>query len=220
LREHDLVASLGIDIGQSHVPVALAITPDTMATWFLDALCEVPNLLYTLKIDNAEQGTRLLARGDVLAAVTFGVRQVQGCDAIALGALRYMPVCSPSFFERWFADGLSAEAFQQAPSVTYNEQDRLQIEFALKACGQPVVPPSHYMADAHGLCHAAACGLGWVMLPHLLAQPLLDDGRLVLVSTEHHVNSELSWQLARASQVVMRPLTRAVRKVAARLLLQ
>lgn len=220
LREHELVASLALDIGQSHVPVALAITPDTMATWFLEALREVPDLLYSLKVDNAEEGTRLLARGDVLAAVTFGARQVQGCDSFPLGALRYMPVCSPGFFAQWFADGLTAEAFQRAPCVTYNEQDRLQIRFASAASGQAVVPPSHYMTDARALADAAVFGMGWVMLPHLLARPLLEDGQLVLMSEDHHIDSALVWQVARASQGVMRPLTRSVRRTARRLLLQ
>ena len=219
MREHELVASLALDIGEAHVPVALAITPDTMATWFLEALHEVPNLVYLLKVDNSQQGTRLLARGDVLAAVTFGVKQVQGCDAIKLGTLRYMPVCSPAFFQQWFAGGLTAEALKHAPCVAYNEQDRLQIDFATKTTGQSVVPPSHSMNDARALSEAAVFGLGWVMLPHLMAQPLLDDGRLVLMSQEHHFDSVLTWQVARASQDVMKPLTQSVRKVAARRLL-
>ncbi len=112
------------------------------------------------------------------------------------------------------------EALRRTPCVTYNEDDRLQVEFATKTSGQSVVPPSHHMADSRALCDAAAFGMGWTMLPHLLARPLLADGRLVLMSEEHHFHSELSWQVARASQSVMRPLTRAVRKVAARLLIQ
>lgn len=75
-REQELVASLELDEGRGPVTVAIALTPDSMATWFLQALNKVPNLLFALEVDNAEQGSRQLARGDVLAAVTFGPKVV------------------------------------------------------------------------------------------------------------------------------------------------
>ncbi len=220
MREQELVSSLALDIGQMHVPVAIAVTPDTMATWFLEALRDLPNLLFVLKVDNAEQGTRLLARGDVLAAVTFQKRKVQGCDTFDLGALQYMPVCSPDFYNQWFRDGLTTEAFRSAPCLTYNLDDQLQIDFATGIAGEDVLPPSHFMADARGLADAATMGLGWVMLPHLMAQPLLAEGRLTCLTPDKHIFSDLTWQVTRASRGIMQPLTRAVRKTARRLLVQ
>lgn len=220
LREQALVASLALDAGKARAPVAIAISPDTMATWLLDALKDVPDRLFVLKVDNYAQGTRLLARGEVLAAVTFGQRQVQGCDAFILGALQYIPVCSPAFFTRWFSQGLTADALKAAPCLTYNPDDRLQIDFAEQSTGQKLVPPTHYMPDARGLADAAALGFGWVMLPHLLAQPLIAEGRLTCISEDNHIFSELTWQVTRASRSIMQPLTRAVRKSARNLLVQ
>jgi DNA-binding transcriptional LysR family regulator len=52
------------------------------------------------------------------------------------------------------------------------------------ATGERIVPPSHMMAAAQGLCDAALTGMGWVLLPHPMAQTHLDSGALVLLSDE------------------------------------
>jgi len=131
-----------------------------------------------------------------------------------------MPLCTQEFFERWFSDGLTAEAFARAPCLAYNLHDRLQIEFVAQTCGAAILPPSHYIADARALAEAAQAGMGWVMLPHLIAQPLINDGRLVLFSRDNHYFSTLTWQVARATQGIMHPVTLAVRDTASRLLVQ
>lgn len=220
LREHQLISTLGIDLGQDLVPVSIAITPDTLATWFISVMRELPDLVFELKVDNAENGTRLLSRGDVLAAVTFGQKQVHGCDAIPLGALQYLPVCSPKFFDKWFKDMGRVDALKRAPCLTYNSQDRLQIDFASNVCGEDVRPPAHYIPDARALAHAAIADMGWVLIPHLMAQPYLDNGQLVLLSEEHHAFSQLTWQVLRSSRKSLNPLTQVVRSTAKRMLIQ
>ncbi|MCU4654240.1 ArgP/LysG family DNA-binding transcriptional regulator [Roseibacterium sp. SDUM158016] len=219
-REHDLLTGLALDVGPNRLTVAIAVSPDTMATWFMEALRGLPNYLFVLEVDNAEQGSRLLASGDVLAAVTWGQKVVQGCDGIPLGALQYMPVCSPAFHAEWFSDGLTPEVFSRAPSLAYNLHDRLQVRFATETSGSDIIPPSHLVADARALADAAEAGLGWVMLPHLMARPLVDDGRLVLMSEINHYYSDLTWQVSRATKGILQPLTRAVRETGARLLIQ
>ena len=46
-----------------------------------------------------------------MAAVTADPRAVQGCRVRRLGAMRYLAVAAPDRRDRWFADGLGAEAF-------------------------------------------------------------------------------------------------------------
>jgi LysR family transcriptional regulator, chromosome initiation inhibitor len=129
-------------------------------------------------------------------------------------------VCNQEFFDRWFAEGLTASVFAQAPSLSYNLQDRLQVEYVSRATESAVLPPTHFMADAHALLEGARRGIGWVMLPHPLADPLVEAGDLVLVSRDNHVYSNLTWNVARATQGVLQTLTRSVRATARRHLVQ
>lgn len=220
LQEHEMLSGLDIAADRSLVPVSIALNPDSMVTWFLSALDGVPGYLYTLKIDNSESGAGMLKKGSVVAAVTFEEKGIQGCDFYPLGTVRYLPVARQDFYDRWFADGLTAKAFSQAPALTFNQYDRLQIRLVELITGQNITPPTHFMADARALGEAAAAGLGWVMLPHMLAAPLLADGSVINMSDAHFIDSDLNWQVSRASREVLAPLTCSIRKTAEQWLLK
>ena len=214
LQEREMLSKLTAPADNNLVPVSIALNPDSMVTWFLSALDGVPGFLYSLKIDNSEFGAGMLKRGDVVAAVTFGEQKIQGCDSYTLGTVRYLPVARQDFIDKWFADGLTIEAFRHAPALTFNRHDRLQIRLVEMITGQNSTPPTHLMADARALGEAAAAGLGWVMLPHMLAEPLLADNCVVTLSDKYFIDSKLNWQVSRASRQMLSPLTSSVRQTA------
>ena len=222
LRERDLLRQMEDGAANRPIPVAVALNADTLATWFIPAMDGIEGLLFHLSVDDQDHGAGMLGRGEALAAVTIDARQVAGCDTFDLGVLRYIPVARPDFRARHFGEGLSPETLARAPTLTYDEKDRLQSSWIAMATGERIVPPTHMMTTSHGLCDAALAGLGWVMLPHPMAYPLIEAGRLEMLTedTELHIDTPLTWQVSRAAGKLLAPVTRAVRRAAKERLIQ
>ena len=65
-------------------------------------------------------------QSSVMAAITADQHPVQGCRVRRLGVMRYRPVAAPAFVERWFPDGVDADALGRAPVVVF---DRVRENF-------------------------------------------------------------------------------------------
>lgn len=212
LLEHALAADLGQEASRPHVRIA--VNADSLATWFLPALREVPGLLYDIVLDDQDHSADLLRRGEVQAAVTAHGAPIAGCDAHRLGRLRYIATASPAFAARWFPEGLTAEALAAAPALTFNQKDRLQADWARQVAGQPVALPTHLIASSQAFVDAALLGLGWGMNPEPLVAGEIAAGRLVALSDET-LDTDLHWQVARLAARPLAALTAAVRRAAA-----
>ncbi|WP_424831160.1 LysR family transcriptional regulator ArgP [Ruegeria sp.] len=209
-----------LSLGRDTVPtrVKIAVPADSLATWFIEALSQVDDMLFDLVIDDQDHSADWLKRGEVSAAVTVGGQPVTGCDAFELGGLRYLPTASPDFVRRWFRDGVTVKSLQNAPCLTFNQKDNLQKAWILQQTGSRVTPPSHFLPSSHGFVDAAVAGLGWGMNPESLARPALDDGRLCVITPNAPLDIALSWQVGRILSPALAPLTSAVRRAAARAL--
>lgn len=212
LLEHALAADLGQEASRPHVRIA--VNADSLATWFLPALREVPGLLYDIVLDDQDHSADLLRRGEVQAAVTAHGAPIAGCDAHRLGRLRYIATASPAFAARWFPEGLTAEALAAAPALTFNQKDRLQADWARQVAGRPVALPTHLIASSQAFVDAALLGLGWGMNPEPLVAGEIAAGRLVALSDET-LDTDLHWQVARLAARPLAALTAAVRRAAA-----
>ena len=192
----------------------LAVNADSLATWFIPALAEVPDVLFELVIDDQDHSADWLRRGDVSAAVTATGKAVSGCDVHPLGALRYVACASPDYMARWFPDGPTAEALSQAPCLTFNAKDALQRTWIEAATGQKVNAPVHYLPSAHGFLDAIRCGLGWGMLPETMAKGPLRNGRVVALNAALPLDVTLDWQVSRILATALAPVTTAIRAAA------
>jgi LysR family transcriptional regulator (chromosome initiation inhibitor) len=221
LRHADEVARLARevagDLGLADSGTArlrIAVNADSLATWFLPAVAEVPDTLFDLVVDDQDHSGDLLRRGEVAAAVTAGRAQVQGCDAVALGALRYVATCAPGFRDRWFGAGLTVGTLGAAPALVYDEKDALQHRWAEAITGRRVRLPAHRLPSATAFVEAARLGLGWGMTPLPLAAPELAAGRLVALAPDRPLDTPLVWQSSRIGRAGLAPLTAAVRRAA------
>ena len=176
LLEHDALAGVGIDdgVGARRTSIPLAVNADSMATWFLAPLARLSaghDIDFDLHRDDQNFTARLLESGTVMAAVTSEENPVAGCSVAPLGMIEYRAAAAPSFAERWFADGVDAEALAVAPFVDFDRRDTLQHEW-LRAQGvsQQGVP-RHYVPASHDYALAVQLGLGWGMLPRLQEAP-------------------------------------------------
>ena len=194
----------------------IAVNADSLATWVLPALAAVDGFLFDLEVDDQDVSQDWLKRGAVAAAITGHPGPLQGCDTLALGALRYVATASPEFVARHLGQGLVS--LRDAPMLSFNEKDRLQAAW-LSARGLDVNPPFHRLASTQGFVEAARLGLGWGMNPEVLVRVDLAAGRLVALTPDAALDVPLYWQFSRIAAPGISALTQAIRAAAARVLI-
>lgn len=176
LLEQDALAGLGVDDGTTSTRpvIPLAVNADSMATWFLPPLARLAERLgidVDLHRDDQNFTARLLESGDVMAAVTSESTPVAGCSVTPLGVLEYRAAAAPGFAERWFADGVTADALATAPFVDFDRRDTLQHEWLRTQGVSPEGVPRHYVPASHDYARAVELGLGWGMVPAVQEAP-------------------------------------------------
>ncbi|GAA6182359.1 LysR family transcriptional regulator ArgP [Shimia sp. NS0008-38b] len=192
----------------------IAVTADSLATWFLKAVAEVPDVLFDLVIDDQDFSADWLRRGEVIAAVTAHEAPISGCDSLSLGPMGYVASASPAYMARHFPHGVTAEAIAQAPVLIFDAKDRLQHIWTSQNLGVTTTPPSHRLPSATGFVEASLLGLGWGMNPEPLIRSHLASGALVPLLENTPYETPLFWQSSRLLAPALAPLTKAVRRVA------
>ncbi len=203
-------------VGTVDLPVA--VSADSLATWFRAALAEVAgwsDVALRLHVEDQAFSADLLRGGDVLAAVTSEPTPVQGCSVEALGHLRYVPAAAPQVVERW-RRGRGVD-WAAMPMVVFNEKDALQHDvLAQRGVDEP--PVVHRVPTSADFLESVRLGLGWGMIPHPQLTPLVESGCLVPLGTRIHVDVPLHWQRWRLDSPVLDRLTDVVRRSAGALL--
>jgi len=195
--EFEAASELGIAESLAAVSIPLAVNADSMATWLLPALAEVAtaqSVVFELHRDDQEYTAELLAAGTVMAAVTSEARAVSGCSVTPLGRMRYHPVASPAFAERWLRDGPTAGALAEAPVVVFDRKDELQSRYLRAVTRKQLAPPTHFVPASADFAVAIELGLGWGMLPKEQFEPGRRSGALVVLDAERSVAVPLYWQ--------------------------
>ncbi len=214
LLDRRLAADLGGLLPTPDTPLRIAVTADSLATWLLPALAAVPDLLFDLVIDDQDHSAELLRQGAVAAAVTLAGGAVPGCDAHALGSLRYRAYCAPAFAARWFADGVTADRLGAAPALTFNQKDTLQRQWVTQATGGKPRLKTHYIPETNAITQAAIAGIGWGMNPTSMVDPLIAAGHLTEIIAGQTLDTPLIWQVPRQNRDALADLTRAMRRAA------
>ena len=214
LLESTLARDIAALAPTTRTPIRLAVNADSLATWFLAALSELPEHLFDLVIDDQDVSAEWLRRGEVMGAVTASARAVVGCDVVPLGALRYVATASPDFMARHFADGVTAQSIARAPVMRFDVKDQLQHRWVARYVGPGLAPPCHQIATSEGFVQAARLGIGWGMNPLPLVTEALSEGALVTLLPDSPLDTPLYWQSTRLLGPVTAPLTRAIRRAA------
>ncbi|MGN8158035.1 LysR family transcriptional regulator ArgP [Salinisphaera sp. SWV1] len=217
LAERDTLDRLGVPAPDATRPtVRVAVNADSLATWFVDALSALQSMRVDVVIDNEDHSADWLRRGEVMAAVTAQTHPVGGCDRRRLGCLRYRATAAPAFLAQHFADGVTAQALQAAPALSFNTLDRLQARWAAQYVA-PVEPGlGHRLPSANAFVEAALAGVGWGLNPEALVAKALSSGRLHELLLDTPFDVPLDWHYVRRLETVLAPLTDAVTAAAAR----
>lgn len=217
LLESRLAREMQLDAPSTGVPVLrIALNADSLATWFIPAIANVPDLLFDLVLDDQDHSADWLKRGEVSAAVTEAGEPVTGCDFYPLGTMRYIATASPAFMRRWFPDGVTTEALSRAPCVTFNAKDMLQRRWIENRTGRRLSPPCHFVPSTGGFLDAVRAGLGWGLNPEPLILGPIRNGRLAAMAPDLPLDVPLGWQVSRLLAPALEPLTTAVRHTAAK----
>ncbi|GAB3536879.1 LysR family transcriptional regulator ArgP [Arthrobacter tecti] len=196
--------------------IVIVINGDSLHTWALRALVPVVETL-ELEIlrEDQEHSLDLLRSGAAAAAITSVARPVQGCSSSPLGIMRYIPVCTEKFQQRWFSDGATVENLERAPVVVFDRKDDLQDQYLRNRTKQAITPPRHYVPAAQEFAEAIRLGMGWGLLAELeLAHdPAAAD--LTALVPRGHVDVPLYWQQWRHGSKALEAVAAAIRADAA-----
>ena len=195
------VASLEADAlgrlagGAPSAVLDVGVNADSLATWFRDVIDAVAALpdgpLLRLVVDDEHHTADLLRAGSVLGAITTDPEPVQGCAVEYLGTMRYVPVCTPGYAERWRAGG--RWRWREMPVVQFDlRKDELQTK-VLHRRGIRESPPMHRIPSSEAFTYAVRAGLGWGSLPEADLGDALDRGALIRL-TDDTVDVKLYWQ--------------------------
>ena len=212
----DYLPELG-DHGDAAVTLDIAVNADSLGTWFLPAAAELArasNVVLNIAVDDQEHTADWLRRGRVLAAVTSLSEPVTGCRVTALGKLRYHATASPDYVRRYLPDGVNAAAMARAPSLTFNQKDRLQLDWLRSTFGIDEAVPTHWLPSTHGFVDACLLGMGWCLNPAQLIADHLAAGRLVELVPGAVVDIPLYWQVSRMAARQFPQMDKAVTSAA------
>ena len=218
----DTLAELRVGAGAHGVPtLPIAINGDSLGTWVLPALAPLGgSVCFEIHRDDEEHTAALLRAGTVVAAVTTDAIPVAGCSVTRLGSMRYRPMAAPSFADRWFPDGPTADALARAPVVVFDRKDDLQHRYLRDRLPGPARPPTHSVPSTADFLTAIRLGLGWGMLPELQGQPSTSGSPLVDVDRSGVVDVVLHWQQWKLRSRALDDVTSAVTTAARRHLAQ
>ncbi|MBB1155034.1 LysR family transcriptional regulator ArgP [Amycolatopsis dendrobii] len=216
--ESDTRAELGLGGPGQPTTLPIAVNADSLATWFLSALEEVPAeppVSFDLRSDDQDHTAALLREGLVMAAITATPQPVQGCTVSRLGTMRYRAVASAEFVRRWLDGGSPAERLPAAPVVVFDRKDDLQDQFLRRLTRRE--QPSrvrHYIPASVSFVDAVEAGLGWGMVPELQ----LSGRELVDLVPDRAVDVALYWQQWKLDSPSLAAVAEAVARAAGRAL--
>lgn len=180
--------------------IPLAVNADSLATWFLAPLARIATrhpVVFDLHRDDQDRTADLLAAGTVMAAVTSREKAVSGCRSAPLGAMRYIPVASPSYVARHLAARTGRDALdvllERAPLVDFDRADDLQRRWLRERGLDPAAPPRSYVPASADFATAVRLGLGWALLPEAQARDDVASGALIRIDRSH-IDVPLWWQ--------------------------
>ena len=124
-----------------------------------------------------------------MAAVTAEATPVPGCSVTRLGGMRYRPMATAAFAQRWLPDGPTVAALGRAPVVVFDRVDDLQHRY-LRRRRVTGSPPEHHVPASWDYVEAVRLGFGWGMVPDA-QRP---EGELVELDADGAVDVVLYWQ--------------------------
>jgi LysR family transcriptional regulator, chromosome initiation inhibitor len=208
----------GASVAEDPAPITvpLAVNGDSLATWVLAALADLePRVCFDFYREDEDHTHELLRAGTVMAAVTTAAKPLPGCRTTRLGRMRYRPMASAAFLDRWFPAGVTAAELARVPMVCFDRVDTMQDRYLRRRSRQHLEPPRHYVPSSGEMLAAVVFGYGWGMVPDLQADELIERGELVGIDSAAAIDVTLYWQRWRLDSPALDLVSAAVHRYAA-----
>ncbi|MYM38724.1 LysR family transcriptional regulator ArgP [Duganella qianjiadongensis] len=209
--------------GAPTVEIAIAVNADSAATWLQEAITPLMlrgDCMLHIRMDDQDHTLSMLREGRVYGCVTSESAQVAGTSSTPLGRMRYLCVASPAYAQRWFPQGMTAQAVQTAPVLIFDRKDALQQRYIAQYTGYTGSFPHHAYASSDGFLRFVAAGFGYGMLPVLQCAAGLRDGTLIDLTPGHYLDVPLIWHRWDIDTPYTRQLSARIIATAQRWLLQ
>lgn len=108
--------------------IQLAINADSLATWFKEVIkgyYKSSTGKLELIVADQDSTIELLEKGEVMGCISTYTGKVRGCNSYFLGHMLYRFVCSKSFNKKYFKNGVTLKAIDNAPKINFNKDDNL-----------------------------------------------------------------------------------------------
>lgn len=216
LLERDLRRQIPA-LSEDRTRLRIALNADSLATWWGEAIgqfCQEEGLLLDMVIEDQDVGLRRMREGDVAACLCSSDQPVAGARCIALGNMPYRAWAHRDYVARYFPEGLTPQAFQEAPAIVFGPHDQLQHRF-LAQCGYHGRFPYHLCPSSEGFIRLAMAGMGYGMIPDNMITNsqttlVIPDGALMNINDAVAVDVPLYWHYWRHGGDFMERLTRTI----------
>lgn len=207
LLESELRSELDADDPNHPTTVRIAVNADSLATWFLPAIAGMFSRhawLLELIVDDESYTHHLLKNGEAVGCVTTTANPMAGCSSEFLGTMEYLAVATPEFAARYFewtkaSDNSSAQITQaqltKAPAVVFSTKDKMHEKYLAQYFQMlPGQWWQHSIPSSESFLEAINLSLGYGLVGHLQAKPLIDKGILIELTPQQRMHVPLYWQ--------------------------
>ncbi len=195
--ENELLPSLLPDKPVKPLKISLAVNADSLATWFIKAITPVlEHYLVELNIviESEKHNIDKLRAGEAIGAVCTDKKPLKGYRSFKLGQMEYCLVASPSFRDKYFANGVTKASLIMAPGISYDNRDDLHVSYIAKHF--KLAPSEYYchsVRSSEAFVELAKQGVAYCLISKLQIADELASGELINLCPGKELAETLYW---------------------------
>ncbi|MGV2871413.1 LysR family transcriptional regulator ArgP [Colwellia sp. E150_009] len=195
--ESEILPELLPDKPSKPMKIALAVSADSIATWFLKAVTPVLKehlVELNLLIEHEERTIDKLRSGEAIGAVCSYETPLKGYRSFELGKMNYCLVASKSFQQKYFSKGVTRDTLKMAPAISFDHKDDMHVRFIAQHFDLAASEYyCHSIPSSEAFVELAKQGVAYCLLPELQIKNELASGELVRLCPEKQLIETLYW---------------------------
>lgn len=194
------------------VRLSVGINADSLSSWFLPAmgdLLEDGKFLIDMHVDDQEQTHKLLRDGIVVGCISDLASPMQGCKVDYLGAMKYRLLARPEFISKWFPEGLTVSAAENAPAVMFTRKDMLHYKILQIVLGDAInVKAIHYVPSNDQFMMMISSGYAYGMVPDWQSKTLRSKNEVIEVHEQAQDSVKHYWHCWNIDSMPLKTLSK------------
>jgi LysR family transcriptional regulator (chromosome initiation inhibitor) len=212
LLEDSLEEGISDSDDSNPVRLSLGINADSLSSWFLPAIGDLlgdGKILIDMHVDDQEQTHKLLRGGVVVGCISDLASPMQGCKVDFLGAMKYRLLARPEFISKWFPEGLTVSAAENAPAVMFTRKDMLHYKILQRVLDEAIkVKAIHYVPSNDQFMKMISLGYAYGMVPDWQSKTLRSKGEVVEVHERAHDSVKHYWHCWNIDSMPLKTLSK------------